>query len=503
MDPVLVLENITKQYGVSRVLDSVSMAVGAGEIHAAVGENGAGKSTLMRIAAGLVRPDQGRVLVGGHPIRCGVPRSARSAGISIVTQELTSVPARSVLENVALGMRGLAFCDLRHSAAVVEFRRVCDLTGFSVDPTALVADLSLADQQILEVLRSLVNRPRVLILDEPTASIDQDRARQLLIVLRHLAESGMAVLFVSHHLKEVLAVADSVTVLRDGRVIDSKKAADETETSLIRKMVGRQLLGLSGRRSSPSSKAEVVLEARDIKRGNSVLGVSVIVRAGEIVGLAGLVGAGRTEFARCLVGADRCDGGTVAIGGSRQFRPRHPSETMALGLAMVPEDRKGQGLVLGRSVADNLALCRLGDVGRWGISLPRQLEREANVWITRADIRPPRADLAVGTLSGGNQQKVLLSKWLAVKPKVLIADEPTRGVDVGAKQAIHEVLLEAAASGIGILLISSELEELTRLAHRVIVFRKGEVVAEFSADEANPESVMTAAFGAAVPQPAL
>lgn len=493
---MLELQNIQKTYGMARVLDHVDLTARSGEVHAVLGENGAGKSTLMKIASGLVRPDAGHVVVGGEPFRSFTPRAARSAGIEIVTQELTSVPARTVLENVFLGIPVAAVGSLRRSDAVHRFEEVCDQTGFSLPTTAIVRDLSIADQQILEVLRCLIRRPRVLILDEPTSSLDEERAGRLRALLRRLSKSGLAVLFISHHLKEVLETADWVTVLRDGKLVDSGPAAEETEASLIQKMVGRPLGVLYGAKRRPSGDAETVLEADDVWWGSAVRGISLRVRRGEIVGLAGLVGAGRSEFARCLTGAARADRGTVRIGGGPPLRPRRTRRTIGAGLVMVPEDRKGQGLILGRSIAENLALTR-GRAASDAFALPSRLEAAASDWVRRADIRPSSPAALVGQLSGGNQQKVLLSKWLACNPKVLIADEPTRGVDVGAKVAIHSMLTEAAASGVGVLLISSELEELTGLAHRILVFRKGAIVDEVDGDPAQRERIMTAAFGAA------
>ncbi|MGO9582727.1 MAG: sugar ABC transporter ATP-binding protein [Acidimicrobiales bacterium] len=500
---MLEFEGIIKTYGPARVLDNVSLTLPAGQIHAVVGENGAGKSTLTRIAAGLVRQDRGRVLVAGEPIRSASPRAARSAGVGIVTQELTSVPARTVLENVFLGVPVAGFGSLRRSPAAREYDKICEETGFWLPPDAVVRDLSLADQQILEVLRCLARRPRVLIMDEPTSSLDESRADQLLALLRRLSEQGVAVMFVSHLLREVLATTDTVTVLRDGVRVSTEPTAEESEVSLIQKMVGRPLGVLYGSKRLPAADAKVVLQASDIWRGKEVSGVSLTIKEGEIVGLAGLIGAGRSEFARCLIGAERCDRGSVRIADGKPLRPRHPRETIGVGLLMVPEDRKGQGLILGRSVAENLALSKLRGVGHWGFALPRWLEKQAQEWVTRSDIRPRNPSVLVQDLSGGNQQKVLLSKWLACDPKVLIADEPTRGVDVGAKVTIHQMIIEAAATGIGVLLISSEIEELIGLAHRILVFRKGTIVGEFEEATASRERIIAAAFGTAPDRAAL
>jgi len=493
---MLELVDIRKVYGVSRVLDHVDLTVRAGEVHGVVGENGAGKSTLMKIAAGLVRPDCGNVLVDDKPLQRFTPRAALSLGIGIATQELTSVPARTVIENVFLGMSITPVGDIRHGWTARRFREICERTGFRLPATALVRELSLAEQQILEILRCLIREPRVLILDEPTSSLDESGAAQLCSLLRDLRKSGVAVLFISHHLNEVLQTADRITVLRDGKVVSTGLASDETEASLVRKMVGRPVQVANRKSRRPAGNAEVVLEANDLWWENRVRGVSLQVRRGEVVGLAGLVGAGRSEFARCLIGAVRPDRGTVRIAGWPAVRPRRVREMIEAGLVMVPEDRKTQGLVLSRSVAENIALVGArATVGRV-IALPSQLEAAAASWVRRADIRPASPGTLVGRLSGGNQQKVLLAKWLACDPKVIIADEPTRGVDVAAKIAIHEMLSGAAESGMGVLLISSELEELIALAHRIVVFRKGVVVGEFDGDPGRREEIIAAAFGA-------
>ncbi len=493
---MLELKSVTKAYGAVLVLDHVDLALQEGEVHAVVGENGAGKSTLMRIAAGLVRPEAGTISLAGTAIRGGTRRASRAAGVEIATQELTSVPARPVIENAFLGEPVAAFGTLRHSAAAGRFRRVCEETGFEIPSDTLVRDLSIADQQILEILRCLIRRPRVLILDEPTSSLDEARSSQLLALLKRLAAAGTAIAMVSHHLGEVMATAHRVSVLRDGRLVSTKPVGEETEQSLIQKMVGRPLhLTFATKRLAPP-EAPVVLEATGVRRSTVVNNVSLSVRAGEIVGLAGLVGAGRSEFARCLVGADRRDAGVVRVGTTVLPRRAGPRIARNAGLVMVPEDRKLQGLVLGRSIAENWDLNRLQTSGRAGFALPRTLAAAAKEWLDRADVRPADPTWTVGRLSGGNQQKVLLSKWLACDPKVLIADEPTRGVDVGAKVAIHAMLAESAARGIGIVLISSELEELIGLAHRIVVFRHGGIVAEFMGDELDQERVIAAAFDA-------
>ncbi|MGH9103609.1 MAG: sugar ABC transporter ATP-binding protein, partial [Acidimicrobiales bacterium] len=465
--PALELRGITKRYGMATVLEEVSLRVDTGEIHATVGENGAGKSTLLRIAAGLVRPDQGSVTVRGQSVRPGDPRAALRAGVAIVTQEVTTVPARTVLENIYLGSGRARIGSLRRGARA-DYEELCRATGIHLPADALAGELSVGDQQMLEVLRSLARSPTVLILDEPTASLDAGRSDRLIALLKGLATGGMAVVFVSHHLSEVFDLARRITVLRDGAVVSAGEARDETEPSLIQKMVGRPLGARFPPKQLPPEDAPVAFEARRVSRGTMVRNIDLCVHRGEIVGLAGLVGAGRSEFARCVFGADRADSGEISVGGGRAFAPRSVGEAVAAGIAMIPEDRKLQGLVLHRSIADNLVLASLPSVSNLGFMASRRVREVADRWVGVADIRAPGIGFRVGALSGGNQQKVLLSKWLSKAPAVLIADEPTRGVDVGAKAGIHGAIVKAAADGVAVILISSELEEVVGLSHRVV-----------------------------------
>jgi rhamnose transport system ATP-binding protein len=491
----LVMEGVVKRYGPVDVLKAVDLRVAPGEIYATVGENGAGKSTLLRIAAGLVHPDRGRVWVHGQPLPGGNPRRAQRAGLAMATQELTAVPARTVVENVYLGTGRAPVGTLRRGEARRDFRALCEETGFALDPDARVGDLSLAERQVLEILRALSRRPRVLLLDEPTTALDAERAERLAGLLRRLTAKGAAVVITSHFLAEILTLADRVSVLRDGAVVSTGTAHEETEESLIRKMVGRSLSTLYPAKPPVPPGAPVVFESREVTRAPAVNGVSICVRRGEIVGLAGLVGAGRSEFARCVFGADRMHRGAVRIAGSDWLTPSSPADVMAHGLAMIPEDRKGQGLVLQRSLADNLALASLGSVTRGGVVSRGRVRGLAARWTDLADIRAASPLAPVAALSGGNQQKVLVSKWLSRDPAVLIADEPTRGVDVAAKVAIHRLLLEIAARGAGVILISSELEEVVGLSHRVVVFRRGRAVAEFGEGAMTSEAILAAAFG--------
>ncbi|MGH3320047.1 MAG: sugar ABC transporter ATP-binding protein [Streptosporangiaceae bacterium] len=491
----LELRGVTKRYAGIEVLADASLAVHPGEIHALVGENGAGKSTLLRIAAGLVRPDAGGVWVAGRRLRAGHPRVALDAGVALVSQELASVPARSVLENVYLGTGRAPYGRMRRASVLADFAALCRRTGIALPPDAPARSLAQAERQQLEVLRALARDPRVLILDEPTAALDGERTERLIGLLRRLASDGLAVVFVSHRLEEALSLAKDVTVLRDGRVAASGSAAGLDESTLVRHMVGREVRLLYPDLPDVPADAPRAFTASDLRAGSAVKGISLNVRRGEIVGLAGLVGSGRSEFARAALGADHVDGGTISVGGGQPFRPTSVRRTLAAGVGLMPEDRKSQGLVLQRSVSDNLALGSLRAFCRYGVVSRRRTRAAATAWVRDADIRPPDPTLMVGALSGGNQQKVLLAKWLATEPRLLVADEPTRGVDIGAKTQIHEMIAGTARQGIGILLISSELEEVLGLSHRVIVFRHGRAVGEYPSGQASREAVVAAAFG--------
>ncbi len=486
------LAGVSKRYGSTTVLRDANLGLQPGRVHAVIGENGAGKSTLLMIAAGLIQPDEGEVQTpGGSTHQRGL-----RPGVALVSQELSSVPGMTVLENVTLGLPESRLGSLRRGSARRVFETACSTVGVNLPADRRARDLSLADQQWLEVLRAVARRPRVLLLDEPTAALDADGSARLLALLRSLSDQGMAILLVSHFLGEVREVADDVTVLRDGSVVRSGPAGSETEDELVQLMVGRSLSTLYPEKAEVPESAPVIFEANGIHDGLVVHDVSLRVRRGEIVGLAGLVGSGRSEFAQCAFGARRVRSGQVTLGGASARAPRSVRSTMRAGLALIPEDRKGQGLVLGRSIQENLILASLGRVSSFGFVRRRRVTDLASRWLGATDVRARSALSRIGDLSGGNQQKVLIAKWLLREPLLLIADEPTRGVDVAAKVAIHRLLVQAAAEGRGVVLISSELDELLGLAHRILVFRQGTVVAELTGSAMTPGRVMSAAFGA-------
>jgi rhamnose transport system ATP-binding protein len=491
--PLVEVREVSKRFGGVQAVAAVSVTVMPGSVHGLVGENGAGKSTLSKIIGGVHQPDDGHVLVDGEPVRFRTPRDALAAGIATIAQEIALVPRRTVLENVFLGLeRGrLGVVDragLRSRYAELDAR-----TGFGLDPDARVGGLRTAEQQKVEILRAIARDSRLILMDEPTASLTADESQRLLAIIRDLASSGTSVVLVSHHLDEVLAVCETVTVMRDGRLVRTGPAAGETEQSLVNAMVGRALELTFPPKQPPPADAPMVLEARGLARAGAVQDVSVTVRAGEIVGLAGLVGSGRSEVARLVFGADRLDAGEVRFAG-KPVRVRGPRHASRLGIALVPESRKEQGLLMMRSIRENATLATLPQFTTAGVVRSQREEARTSTLAERLDVRAPNLKARVGSLSGGNQQKVLFAKWLATEPQLLIADEPTRGIDVAAKQQIHELIAELAAGGMAVLLISSEIEEVLGLAHRVLVMRGGRVVDELSGAAATQESVMRAAF---------
>ena len=494
--PLVEVRRVSKRFGGVQAVDGVSVAIEPATVHGLVGENGAGKSTLAKIIGGVHEPDSGELLIDGEPVRLRSPRDALGSGIATIAQEIALVPARSVLENVFLGLeprRLLGIVDragLRRRYAELEAR-----TGFGLDPDARVGALRTADQQKAEILRAIARDARLILMDEPTASLTADESRRLLVIIEGLTASGTAVVLVSHHLDEVLKAARTITVMRDGRLVRTGPAKDESSETLVNAMVGRALeLTFPPKRFAPPT-APVVLEARSLTRAGAVVDVSLTIRAGEIVGLAGLVGSGRSEVARLLFGADKLDAGEIELAGE-PVRVRNPGDAVRLGIALVPESRKEEGLLMVRSVRENATLATLPRYATAGVVREDRVRARAEDLSRRLDVRAPSTKVRVGSLSGGNQQKVLFAKWLAAEPKLLIADEPTRGIDVAAKQQIHNLIAELAEGGMGVLLISSEIEEVLGLAHRVLVMRRGRVVDELAGHAATQESVMRAAFAA-------
>ncbi|MDX3096485.1 sugar ABC transporter ATP-binding protein [Streptomyces sp. ME01-24h] len=491
--PVLALEGVSKSFGAVRALRGVSLRLHAGEAHALAGENGAGKSTLIKTLAGVHRPDTGTVLLDGRPVEFHGPGDARDAGVAVIYQEPTLFPDLSVAENIFVGRqprRSLGRVDHKavREAAAELFRRL----GVDLDPEQPARGLSIADQQLVEIAKALSFDARVLIMDEPTAALTGSEVARLFRVVKSLREQGAAVLFISHRLEEIFALCQRVTTLRDGAWVASEPLEGLTEDDLVRRMVGRALDELYPKQAAEIG--EVALSVRRLTREGVFTDVSFEVRRGEIVGLAGLVGAGRSEVARAIFGVDRRDAGEVVVDG-KPLRGGAPSLAMAAGIALVPEDRRAQGLVMDMSIERNIGLTGFAATTKGGLMSRRAERSRALDWAVRLQVKYARLADVVGTLSGGNQQKVVLAKWLATAPEVLIVDEPTRGIDVGTKAEVHRLLSRLASEGVAVLMISSDLPEILGMADRVLVMHEGRLTAEIPRAEATEESVMAAATG--------
>jgi rhamnose transport system ATP-binding protein len=489
----LELRKVVKTFGAVVALRSGTLALDNGSIHALVGENGAGKSTLVKIIAGLYQPDSGEFLLNGEPVSFGSTAQAKAAGIAVIYQEPTLFPDLTVTENIFMGrqpLRSFGRIDRKamHSEAIALFDRL----GVNINPDRPARGLSIADQQIIEIAKAISLDARVLIMDEPTAALSGVEVDRLFAVARSLRDEGRALLFISHRFDEVFALCDVVTVMRDGSYISTEKVADTDVDTIVRQMVGRDVSELFPKQEA--TVGDVLLDVHGLTRAGVFRDISFQVRAGEIVGLAGLVGAGRSEVARAVFGVDRYDSGTVTLEGRRV--PGHdPAAAMRAGLGLVPEDRRKQGLVIGTSVARNLTLSIRTQLARAGIITDRAENAASRIWASRLEVKSAALDTEVGTFSGGNQQKVVLAKWLATEPKVLIVDEPTRGIDVGTKAEVHRLLSQLAGEGIGILMISSELPEVLGMADRVLVLREGRLTAELSRAQADENTIMRAATG--------
>jgi rhamnose transport system ATP-binding protein len=495
--PALALVGVSKTFGAVQALRDVTIELHAGEVHALAGENGAGKSTVVKTFAGVHRPDAGEVRLDGRPVDFHTPADAQHAGVAVIYQEPTLFPDLSVAENIFMGRQprtSLRRIDRKamHAAAAGLFERL----GVVLDPEQPARGLSIADQQMVEIAKALSRDARVLIMDEPTAALTGQEVARLFAVTRTLREQGCAILFISHRLEEIFELCRRVTTLRDGTWIATEPVAGLTTDDLVQRMVGRDLGELYPKQDV--APGEVALKVSRLTREGVFTDVSFEVRRGEIVALAGLVGAGRSEVARAVFGVDRWDAGEVAVNG-RALTAGSPTAAMAAGVALVPEDRRQQGLVMEMSIERNMGLTQLATLrkasGR-GPLLSRRVERDrARDWALKLQLKFARLSDGVGVLSGGNQQKVVLAKWLATEPAVLIVDEPTRGVDVGTKAEVHRLLSELAAEDLAVLMISSDLPEVLGMADRVLVMHEGRLVAEIPRAEATEQSVMAAATG--------
>ncbi|MFD1539199.1 sugar ABC transporter ATP-binding protein [Nonomuraea guangzhouensis] len=489
MVELLRAEGLRKRFPGVLALDGVDLTVRSGEVHVLLGENGAGKSTLIKMLSGAYHPDEGRVLLDGHPVHIRTAGDAQRLGIATIYQEFNLVPELSVAENLSLGRppRRFGFVDtkLMHEHAVELLARV----GVECDPRIPVGRLGIARRQMVEIAKALALQARVLIMDEPTAVLTTGEVEKLFSIVRRLREEGVAIVFITHHLEEIAAIGDRVTVLRDGRSV-AEVPADTSQDELVRLMVGRPIDQRFPRERGRAG--EPLLKVTKLGRKGVFEDISFEVRAGEVVGLSGLVGAGRTEVARAIFGADRYDTGEVTVRGKRPA-PGDVYAAMEAGLGLVPEDRKGQGLVLGADIAENLGLVTLREATRAGFVDRKGRLRDAAAVAEQLGIRMTGLGQEVRTLSGGNQQKVVIGKWLEADAGVLILDEPTRGIDVGAKVEIYQLINELTASGRAVLMISSDLPEVLGMSDRILVMARGRLVGELPAVEATQDGVMALA----------
>ncbi|HUR44884.1 MAG TPA: sugar ABC transporter ATP-binding protein [Candidatus Saccharimonadales bacterium] len=492
--PLLQLNRVVKSFGAVRALKEVSFSVQAGEVHALLGENGAGKSTLIKIITGAYQPDSGTIEMNGATVSALTPAASHKLGIACIYQQPALFPELSVAENIALRLeRSVGFRRVNWGQRRTAAKALLERVGARIAPDAEVRSLSMPEQQLVEIACALGTGARVVIMDEPTASLTQKEQHLLFSIVRDLRTKGVAIIYISHRLEEIFALADRVTVLRDGETVGTHLVDQTTEASLIRFMVGREVSALYPQ--SAGRPAEPILALKGLGcSGAGVRGIDLELRAGEILGLAGLVGAGRTELARVLFGITPADSGQILLRG-QEIQIASPQAAIAHGIAYVPEDRRRHGVILEMSVASNITMAihqRLFPMAWLRFPAEQDLARES---MQNLAIKAFGPEAPVASLSGGNQQKVSLSRWLATKPRVLILDEPTQGVDVGAKAEIHKIIRQLADEGLGVLMISSDLPEVLGMSDRIAVMRNGSIANIFEGKTADPHSVMAAALG--------
>jgi ABC-type sugar transport system ATPase subunit len=487
--PHVEIRAISKHFGAVEALKDIHLAIERGSIHGLVGENGAGKSTLGKIISGALRPDAGELVVDNRPVDYASPRDALIDGITMIQQEIALVPKLSVLKNVYLGIESQRAGVIQARDIRQRFEELIARSSFDLPADVPVSHLSVADQKKVEILKAVARDAGLIVMDEPTAALPDDEAAKLIDIVRGLREAGTTIIYVSHFLEEVLSVADTVSVLRNGELIQTAPARDETPDSLVTAMLGRSMSLNFPPKNFPLPNAPIVFSVRHLTRKGGIADISFDIRAGEIVGLAGLIGSGRSEVARTIFGADRRDAGVIEIDG-QPIKIDSPRDAVKAGIALLPESRKDQGLLMKLLIGHNVSLPHLNTVSHGILLQNRREHHETAELLKYLDVKPPQPTARVDSLSGGNQQKVLFAKWLFRRPRLLIADEPTHGVDVGAKRAIYNLITTLAGEGMAVLLISSEMEEVLGLAHRVLVMRLGKIVAELE-DSPNANSALT------------
>ena len=486
------MEKIYKSFPGVNALKDVNISINKGEVMALTGENGAGKSTLMNILSGIYQKDSGEIYFDGKPVNITSPLNAQKMGISTIHQELNLMPNLSVGENIFIAR------EKRKMHYLLDKKKTNDdasdlikLVGLEIDTTTLVKDLSIAQRQMVEVAKALSINSKLIIMDEPTSSLTDREIEILMGIIRKLCDQGVSIIYISHKLSEIFDIADRITVLRDGNTIGIVDAKECSEEMLIQMMVGRELKDIFAKMESKIG--EVIFEAKNITSGKMVKNASFKLKKGEILGFAGLVGSGRSELMRAIFGIDKMDQGEVFLDGEK-ISIRHPSHAIKHGLGFVPEDRKLQGLILGMAVRENITMSSLEKLSNYGF-IKSSSEKDVSVdFIEKLSIKTPHQEQKVLNLSGGNQQKVVIAKWLAISPKILILDEPTKGVDVGAKKEIHHLMSKLTQEGVAIIMISSELPEILGMSDRIVVMHKGVIKGEFLRGEATQEKILSLAL---------
>lgn len=489
--PMLALNGISKAFPGVKALKNVSFTLDRGEIVGLAGENGAGKSTLIKILGGVHQPDEGTILLDGEPVRIAETHAGLALGISIIYQELSLVPELSVAENLYLGSLPSAAGRIDYKRLYENSRRILDILGLSVSPRAKVSSLSISIQQLVEIGKALARDARILVMDEPTSSLGREDAERLFDTMRGLREKGYGIIFISHRLEEVFAVTDRIAVLRDGEVVETRKSADWDMDSLVFAMVNRRIDQFYPKRALPLGETALTAEGL---QNRLIQNVSFSMRAGEILGVAGLVGSGRTELLKTLYGVHKLRKGRLAIFG-RDVRLASPKQALAHGVAMVPENRKAEGLILEDTVKENIVLSVLRKIARFEIVRKASIDKIAYRAVKYFEIRTPSRNQKVVRLSGGNQQKIVFARNAEVEPRILLLDEPTRGIDIGSKVDIYNRILDFAEAGAAILLVSSDLTEILGMTDRVLVMKEGAMVAELKTDETDAKTIMDYATG--------
>jgi ribose transport system ATP-binding protein len=504
-DNILEVRGVTKRFPGVLALDDVSFGLGTGEVHALVGENGAGKSTLIKVVTGVHRPDEGEILFAGERVSFASPREAQEAGISTIYQDTNMVPLRSVAQNIFLGREPRNRFGLTDKARMKrEAEEILGRYGIEADVTVPVRSLGVGVQQMVAVAKAVSLDARVVIMDEPTSSLEAREVETLFGVIRQLREDGVGVLYVSHRLEELYEICERVTVMRDGKVVHTGDLEELPRLQLIAAMLGREAPEIEERISSSAARehatGELVLEARGLTTHHAPRDVSIDVHAGEVVGLSGLLGSGRTETAKAMFGARHLDSGSVSVGGA-EVDPGSPAQAIKSGLAFVPEDRKAEGIIPELSVRENIVAAALPRLSRAGFVSKKEQDALVERFMDRLGIKASGPDQPVGELSGGNQQKVMLARWLCLEPKVLLLDEPTQGIDVGAKAEVQRLISELAQDGLGVVMIDSEPEEIVESTDRVVVLRDGGVAGMLSGEDLTEQNLVHMIAGSEVSEP--